>query len=71
MEKIKLPPFEKTELDQYIDEMLEELRSDVEVYEIIKQTLNPTVKMVRENISKFIAFKEDYDYNLNSSMITA
>jgi primosomal protein DnaI len=62
MEKIKLPPFEKTELDQYIDEMLEELRNDVEVYEIIKQTLNPTVKMVRENISKFIAFKEDYDY---------
>jgi len=67
MEKIKLPPFEKTELDQYIDEMLEELRNDVEVYEIIKQTLNPTVKMVRENISKFIAFKEDYDYCRNTT----
>lgn len=62
MDKIKLPVFEKSELDSYIDEMLEELRQDVEVYEIIKQTLNPTVKMVRENISKFMAFKEDYDY---------
>ncbi|NCA97200.1 MAG: cell division protein ZapE [Bacteroidia bacterium] len=62
MEKMKVPLFEKSELDQYIDEMLDELRKDTEVYEIIKTTLNPTVKMVRDNISKFIAFKEDYDY---------
>lgn len=62
MEKMKLPLFEKSELDKYIDEMLDELRSDVEVYEIIKTTINPTVKMVRENISKFMAFKEDFDY---------
>jgi primosomal protein DnaI len=62
MDKIKVPLFEKTELDNYIDEMIDELRKDVEVYEIIKQTMNPTLKTVRENISKFIAFKEDYDY---------
>ncbi|MFA5421238.1 MAG: hypothetical protein WC344_00380 [Bacilli bacterium] len=62
MDKIKLPIFEKTELDNYIDEMVEELRQDAEVYEIIKQTLNPTLKTVRENISKFFAFKEDFDY---------
>lgn len=62
MEKIKVPLFEKSELDGYIDEMIESLRQDVEVYEIIKQTLNPSLKMVRENISKFTAFKDDYDY---------
>jgi len=62
MDKIKVPFFEKTELDNYIDEMIDELRKDVEVYEVIKQTVNPTLKVVRENISKFIAFKEDYDY---------
>ncbi|MFA7020140.1 MAG: hypothetical protein WC215_01080, partial [Bacilli bacterium] len=62
MDKIKVPFFDKTELDTYIEQMVDELRKDVEVYEVIKQTVNPTLKMVRENISKFIAFKEDFDY---------
>ncbi|MFA5481171.1 MAG: ATP-binding protein [Bacilli bacterium] len=65
MDKIKLPPFEKTELDNYVDEMLNKLKNDIEVYEIIRTTLNPSVKTVRENISKFIAFKEDFDYCRN------
>jgi len=62
MDKIKLPPFEPSDLNDYIDEMLDDLRKDVEVYEIIRQSLNPSIKIVRENISKFIAFKDDYAY---------
>lgn len=65
MKKMKPPTFKKVDLDNYINELVEKLRNDIEVYEEIKRTLNPTLKTVRDNISKFIAFQEDYHYCKN------
>ena len=65
MKKLKPPTFQPIDLEQYIHELVEKLRNDIEVYELIKKTISPSLKMVRENISKFIAFQEDYHYCKN------
>lgn len=65
MKKIQPPTFQTHDLDQHINELVEQLRSDIEVYEIIKKTIQPSLKVVRENISKFIAFQEDFHYCKN------
>ena len=48
--------FEKT-----INVLLNELKSDEEIYRSIKEQ-NMTVKEVKENIARLIEYKEDHDY---------
>ena len=51
--------FEKT-----INALLNELKSDEEIYRSIKEQ-NMTVKEVKENIARLIEYKEDHDYCKN------
>ena len=51
--------FEKT-----INVLLNELKSDEEIYRSIKEQ-NMTVKEVKENIARLIEYKEDHDYCKN------
>ena len=55
---------EKTDFKDLINQLINELRNDIEVYEQIKM-LNLTVKDVRENIAKLTEFKDDYNYCKN------
>lgn len=52
---------ENTDMHNYINKLVNELRSDIEVYEQLK-ALNLTVGEVKENIARLTDFKEDYNY---------
>lgn len=52
---------EEVDMRAYINELVDDIRKDLEVYEIVK-SLNVTVGEVKENIAKFTDFKEDYNY---------
>jgi primosomal protein DnaI len=65
MDKIKLPQFDTPDdISKFIEQTLDEIRSDIEVYEIIK-SMNVKTSVVRENVSKFLAFKDDFNYCKN------
>lgn len=50
---------DKTDVKNYINKLVDELRNDIEVYEIIRG-LNLTVGEVRDNIAKLTNFKDDF-----------
>lgn len=52
---------ESIDMKEYIDQLVNDLRNDIEIYEQIKK-LNLTVKEVRDNIAKLSEFKDDYHY---------
>lgn len=65
MDKIDVSSYKVDEnLEKQINSLVENLRNDKEVYEII-QSWNVTRKLVRKNISKFADFQEDYNYCKN------
>lgn len=70
-EKITLPKFDtQDDMNKYIEQTLNEIKTDIEVYEIIK-SMNVKTSVVRSNVSKFLAFKEDYNYCKNCPGIEA
>lgn len=54
----------EVDMNSYIQKLVNEIREDKDVYESIK-TLNLTIKEVRDNISKFKDYKDDFNYCKN------
>lgn len=52
---------EKVDLQAYINELVDSLRNDKEVYENLK-TLNLSMKEVRSNITKLVDYQKDFHY---------
>lgn len=52
---------ENSDMHNYINKLVNELRADIEVYEQIK-ALNLTVGEVKENIARLTDYKDDYNY---------
>lgn len=55
---------EEVDMKKYIEQLVKELREDVEVYDKLKP-LNLTVKEVKDNIAKLTDYREDYNYCKN------
>lgn len=51
----------QSDMKDYINQLVNELRDDMEVYEQVKK-LDLTVGEVRDNIAKLTDFKDDYNY---------
>lgn len=65
MDKIDLSNFAIDDnFNDYIEKLLNDLRNDPPVYEIIKK-MGVTTKCVKENISKFSDFQDDFNYCKN------
>ncbi len=56
--------YEGSDMSALIKKLVNELRDDIEVYELLK-SLNLTVKEVRDNIAMLTEFKDDYNYCKN------
>lgn len=62
---MKLPKQNETlEMDVYIDNAMRDIKNDFEFYEVIKQ-LNPSTRVVKDNITKFLEYRDDYRYCKN------
>ena len=62
---MKLPKQNATlAMDEFIDNAMKKIRNDLEFYEVVKQ-LNPSARLVKDNITKFLEFQADYHYCKN------
>lgn len=62
---MKLPKQNATlAMDEFIDNAMKKIRDDLEFYEVVKQ-LNPSARLVKDNITKFLEFQADYHYCKN------
>lgn len=65
MDKIDVSSYKVDEnLEKQISKLVDDLKNDAEVYKII-QSMGVSRKLVRNNISKFADFQEDYNYCKN------
>ena len=65
MEKMKTPPeLKNLDMDAYVENAMKKIKDDIEFYEMIKQ-LSPSTKLVKENITKFLAYQDDFHYCKN------